>query len=159
MYVHEARARALDPKHRQRRSGHGSSAFPSGALGCLPAGGAWPADIRGTRGSFSRGPQGPGAPGLVSGEPVLGSNCSWGIGAAEDAGCIQRIPVAVLATSADTTYLRALVVRCEDSGRPLSFTESAQRSAYKAVVLGQEMDLDKHNQIRNAFQTEITAFS
>jgi hypothetical protein len=37
--------------------------------------------------------------------------------------------------------------------------ESEQRSAYKVVVLGQEMDLDKHNQVRNAIQTEITAFS
>jgi hypothetical protein len=36
--------------------------------------------------------------------------------------------------------------------------ESEQRSAYKVVVLGQEMDLDKHNQVRNAIQTEITAF-
>jgi hypothetical protein len=37
--------------------------------------------------------------------------------------------------------------------------ESEQRSAYKAGVLGQEMDLDKHSQVRNAIQTEITAFS
>ena len=36
--------------------------------------------------------------------------------------------------------------------------ESEQRPAYKVVVLGQEVDLDKHNQVRNAIQTEITAF-
>jgi hypothetical protein len=37
--------------------------------------------------------------------------------------------------------------------------ESEQCSAYKVVVIGQEMDLDKHSQVRNAIQTEITAFS
>jgi hypothetical protein len=40
--------------------------------------------------------------------------------------------------------------------------EPEQRSAYKVVVLGQErdawLDLDTHNQVRNAIQTEITAF-
>ena len=88
----------------------------------LPAGGAGPTGGRGSRASSGRGPHGPRAPGLALGEPVLGSNRICRRGAAGDAVCIQRIPVAVLATPAATSYLRALVVVCKDPGRSMSFT-------------------------------------
>ena len=71
---------------------------------------------------FAGDPRGPGHRASSWGGRSWDPTAAERIGAAGDADCIQRIPVAVLATSADTPYLRALVVRCEDSGRPLSFT-------------------------------------
>ena len=103
--------------------GHQSSR----ALGCLPAGGAGPTGGRGSRTSSGRGPHGPRAPGLALGEPVVGSNRICRRCAAGDAVCIQRIPVAVLATPAATSYLRALVVVCKDPGRSMSFTDFPPR--------------------------------
>ena len=98
--------------------GHGSSR----GFGCLPAGGACPEGGRGSGGPSKRDPQGPGTPGLVSGKPVLGSSRSWMRGAAGDASRIQRIPMAVSAIPAATTYLRAFVVVGKEPGRPRSFT-------------------------------------
>ena len=117
--AHKERAASSLQACAARSCGHQSSR----ALGCLPAGGAGPTGGRGSRTSSCRGPtHGPRASGLALGEPVGGSNRSCRRGAAGDAVCIQRIPVAVLATPAATSYLRALVVVCKDPGRSMSFT-------------------------------------
>ena len=71
---------------------------------------------------FAGDPKGPGHRASSWGGWSWDPTAAGRLDAAGDADCIQRIPVAVLATFADTQYLRASVVRCEDSDKPLSFT-------------------------------------